>query len=127
METALERANYVVEESVKSGTVKIAHDVVAMIAGLAAVEVAGVAGTAGNVGTDLLSKVGVKSMTKGVRVDIFEKDVKANVAIVIDYGFNIPKVSAKVQEKVKQSIETMTGLNVTDVNVKIAGVNLNVK
>lgn len=127
MERALEVNNYIVNEDVKFGNVKIADDVIAMIAGLAATEVPGVSGTAGNVGNDLLSKVGVKNLAKGVKVEINQNEVKANVAIVIEYGYNIPSISAKVQDKVKQAIESMSGLKVTDVNVKVAGVDLKVK
>ena len=127
MERSFEPSNYIVNESVKYGNVKIADEVIAMIAGLAASEVQGVSGTAGNVGNDLLSRVGVNNLHKGVKVEITGKDVKANVAIIVEYGYNIPTVSAKVQDKVKQSIESMTGLNVTDVNVRVAGVNLKAK
>lgn len=127
MERKLETSNYILDEDVKFGKIKIADDVIAMIAGLAATEVPGVSGTAGNVGNDLLKKVGVQNLAKGVKVEITDKDVKANVAIIIEYGYNIPTISAKVQDKVKQAVESMTGLNVTDVNVKVAGVDLKVK
>lgn len=127
MERKLETSNYILDEDVKFGKIKIADDVIAMIAGLAATEVPGVSGTAGNVGNDLLKRVGVQNLAKGVKVEITDKDVKANVAIIIEYGYNIPTISAKVQDKVKQAVESMTGLNVTDVNVKVAGVDLKVK
>ena len=116
--------NYVLREDVDFGTVKIADDVVAMIAGIAATEVEGVHGMAGNVGRDLLSKVGIRNLNKGVKVFVDTNRVKADLAIVIDYGYSIPTVSQKVQEKVKSTIESMTGLCVTDVNVRIAGVNV---
>lgn len=125
MEKTLEKFNYIVKENVNCGTVKIANDVVANIAGLAASEVEGVFGTAGNVSNEILSSLGIRNMTKGVKVEVTDKDVKVDIAIIVEYGNNIPKVSAKVQEKVKQAIETMTGLNVTDINVRIAGVNIN--
>ena len=124
MEKKIETSNYVMKEDVSYGTVKIANDVVAMIAALAACEIEGVNSMAGNVGNNLLSKVGIKNTSKGVRVFVEGMKVRADVAIVIDYGYSIPLVSSKVQDKVAQAIETMTGLTVTDVNVKIAGVNL---
>ncbi len=119
-----ESSNYVLEENVNFGTVKIADDVVAMIAHLAASEVEGIHGMAGNAGTDLLSKVGFRNLAKGVKVDINGDKVRADVAVVVDYGYSIPTVSQQAQEKVKQTIESMTGLTVTDVNIRVAGVNV---
>ena len=115
------------EEDINLGTVKIADDVVAMIAGLACMEVKGVSAMAGNVGNELLDRVGVKSLTKGVKVYVTGKKVKTDVALLVEYGYNIPAVSQKVQDKVKSAIENMTGLEVTDVNVRIAGVNVQSK
>jgi len=124
MEKTLEASNYIMDEEVKFGNVKIADDVIAMIAGLAATEVPGVAAMAGNVGNNLLSRVGINNLIKGSRIAVTGRSVKVDVAIIVEYGYNIPSISGKVQDKVKQSVETMTGLNVTDVNVKIAGVDL---
>ena len=112
------------QEDETFGTVKIADDVVAMIAALAAMEVDGVAAMNGNVAKELLSKVGVKGLAKGVRVDIFDKKVKAELAIVMEYGFNIPATCQRVQNKVKSAIENMTGLEVTDVNIRIADIHM---
>ena len=123
----MENNNYVLEEDINLGTVKIADDVVAMIAGLACMEVEGVGAMAGNVGNELLDKVGVKSLTKGVKVYVTGKKVKTDVALLVEYGYNIPAVSQKVQDRVKSAIENMTGLEVTDVNVRIAGVNVQSK
>ena len=106
------------------GTVKIADDVVAMIAALAATEVDGVAAMNGNVAKELLSKVGVKGLAKGVKVDIFNQKVKVALAVIMEYGFNIPATCQSVQNKVKNAIENMTGLEVTDVNIRIAGINM---
>ena len=124
MEKTKEHESYAVKKDVDFGSVRIADEVIAMIAGLAATEVDGVSAMAGNIGTDLLSKVGVKNLAKGVRIDVSGKEVKAVVAIVVAYGYNIPSVSSKVQEKVKQAIESMTCLNVTDVDVKVAGIDV---
>ena len=106
------------------GTVKIADDVVAMIASLAATEVEGVSSMVGNITNELMSKVGVKNLTKGVKVEVFEKEVRCDIAVTLEYGYNIPATCQKVQEKVKSAIENMTGLTVTDVNIRIAGVNM---
>ena len=112
------------QENETFGTVKIADDVVAMIAALAATEVDGVAAMNGNVAKELLSKVGVKGLAKGVKVDISNQKVKVELAVVMEYGFNIPTTCQSVQNKVKNAIENMTGLEVTDVNIRIAGINM---
>ncbi|MDO4303938.1 MAG: Asp23/Gls24 family envelope stress response protein [Bacillota bacterium] len=124
MEKTFEQNTYVLQEDEDLGTVKIADDVVAMIAGLAATEVKGVAAMAGNISNELLNKMGVKNLAKGVKVEVIGKRVKAELALIIEYGYNIPAVSQKVQEKVKTTIESMTGLEVSDVDVRIAGVNM---
>lgn len=124
MEKTYEQNTYTLQEDENLGTVKIADDVVAMIAGLAATEVEGVSAMAGNISNELLSKMGVKNLAKGVKVEVLGKRVKTELALIIEYGYNIPVVSQKVQEKVKSTIETMTGLEVSDVDVRIAGVNM---
>lgn len=124
MSKELERQSLELREDDSMGSVKIADDVVAMIAGLAATEVEGVAAMAGNISNDLLSKMGVKNLAKGVKVEVLGKRVKAELALVIEYGYNIPVVSQKVQGKVKTTVENMTGLEVSDVDVRIAGVNM---
>ncbi len=116
--------NIVLNEESKIGSVQIADDVVAMIASLAATEVEGVSAMVGNITNELMSKVGMKKLTKGVKVDILENVVTVDLAVVLEYGFNIPKTCQKVQDKVKTAIETMTGLTVSDVNIRIAGVNM---
>lgn len=122
MERKVESLSYTLKQESEIGDVKIANDVVAMIAGIAATEVPGVSAMVGNVGNNILAKIGYKNLTKGVRVDINNGKVKLDLAIVVEYGNNIPAVSSKVQEKVKSTVESMTGLNATDVNVRIAGV-----
>ena len=79
---------------------------------------------AGNITNELVSKLGMKNLSKGVRVEVLDGIVEVEVALNIAYGFAIPDVSAKVQEKVKTAIETMTGLNVALVNVRIASVDM---
>lgn len=124
MEKSVERNTYVLQENDDLGTVKIADDVVAVIAGLAATEVKGVEAMAGNISNELMSKMGVKKLSKGVKVEVLDKRVKADLNLIVEYGYNIPAISQKVQEKVKSTIENMTGLEVTDVNIRIAGVNM---
>ena len=124
MEKTLEQNTYVLQEDDDFGTVKIADDVVASIAGIAATEVEGVVSIAGNIGNELKSKMGVKNLAKGVKVEVIGKSVKADIALIVEYGYSIPAISQKVQEKVKSTIENMTGLTVTDVNIRIAGVNM---
>ena len=105
------------------GTVKIADDVVATIAALAATEIEGVSTMGGNITNELMNKVGVKNPGKGVKVEIIGKRVQVDLAVIVDYGYNIPATGQKIQLKVKQAIESMTGLNVTDVNLRITGVD----
>lgn len=124
MEKTLEQNTYVLQEDDDFGTVKIADDVVASIAGIAATEVEGVVSMASNIGNELKSKMGVKNLAKGVKVEVIGKSVKADIALIVEYGYSIPAISQKVQEKVKSTIENMTGLTVTDVNIRIAGVNM---
>ena len=106
------------------GEVHVADEVVAIIAGLAATEVEGVASMAGNITNELVSKLGMKNLSKRVKVEVAEKTVSVEVALNISYGYSIPEVSEKVQEKVKSAIETMTGLSVAIVNVRIATVDM---
>ncbi len=124
MEKTAEQNTYVLQEDDGIGVVKIADDVVAIIAGLAATEVEGVVSMAGNITNELMSKMGVKKLSKGVKVEVSGQNVKIDLALVLQYGYNIPAISQKVQQKVKSTVENMTGLNATDVNVRIAGVEM---
>ena len=108
----------------KLGEVKIADEVVAIIAGLAATEVECVSSMAGNITNELVSKLGMKNLSKGIRVEVAEGVVKVAVALNIAYGYAIPQVSSNVQERVKNAIENMTGLEVSGVNVRIASVDM---
>ena len=119
-----ERGTYTIKMDANLGEVKIADEVVAIIAGLAAMEVDGVASMAGNATKELISKLGMKSLSKGVRVDVLEGIVTVMMALNLKYGYNIKSTTAKVQEKVKAAIENMTGLEVADVNIRIAGVEI---
>ena len=106
------------------GDVRVADEVVAIIAGLATTEVEGVISMAGNITNEIVSKLGMKNLSKGILVEVMENEVKVDVAINISYGYSIPEVSSKVQDKVKTAIENMTGLNVAVVNVRIASVDM---
>lgn len=117
-----ETENYIIQEKNQFGDVRIANDVIAIIAGLAATEVKGVAKMSGNITKELISKLGMKNLSKGVTVVVTPKSVTVNLAIELLYGYNVAEVSGKVQDKVKSAIETMTGLTVEEVNIRIAGV-----
>lgn len=115
---------YNIEESNSLGKVQIADDVVAIIAGLAAGEVEGVYRLTGNLTNELASRLGKKNPAKGVKVELLPGQVKVDIAIEVLYEYSIPSVSSQVQDKVKQAIETMTGLSVEEVNIRIAGVRV---
>ena len=119
-----ERTVYTIKMNDDQGDVVIVDEVIAVVAGLAAVEIDGVASMAGNATKELISKLGKKLLSKGVKVDVLEGVVSIAVAINIKYGYNIMDVSKKVQDKVKFTVENMTGLTVADVNVRIAGVEI---
>ena len=118
------RSTHTLYEKEKIGQVQIADEVVAIIAGLAATEVEGVASMAGNITNELVGRLGMKNLSKGVKVEITEDHVSVDLALNIRFGCSIPKVCEKVQEKVRGAIENMTGLTVLDVNIRIAGVNM---
>ena len=118
------KSSYQINEQGVLGEVKIADDVIAVIAGIAATEVTGVARMCGNITNELVSKLGVKNLSKGVKITVLEGVVTVDLTLNIEFGKNILEVSKKVQDKVKSSIENMTGLEVADVNIRIAGVDM---
>lgn len=122
LDMAEKRTTYKLQDVGGIGEVKIADEVVTVIAGLAATEVDGVASMGGNITNELVSKLGVKNLSKGVKVTVLEGVVTVDLTLNIEFGKNILEVSKKVQDKVKSSIENMTGLEVADVNIRIAGV-----
>ena len=105
-----EKNTYTIKTDENLGEVKIADEVVAIIAGLAAME--------------LISKLGMKSLSKGVKVDVLDGIVTVSLALNLNYGYSIKEITSKVQEKVKTAIENMTGLEVADVNIRVAGVEI---
>lgn len=112
------------EEVKEENGIKIADDVVAVIAGVAVSEVPGVYSMAGSFAggiTEVLS--GKKNMTKGIKVEVGEKETKVDVNIIVEYGTRIPDVAFEIQNRVKKAVETMTGLKVIEVNVHVQGVN----
>lgn len=118
------RNTYRIHENGKVGEVQIADEVVAAIAALAASEVKGVATSPGNTTNELAGKLGRKNISKGVKVLVNPDAVSVDMALTLDYGFGIPETAKQVQEKVKLAIENMTGLQVKEVNIRIAGVNV---
>ena len=119
-----ERNTYTRQNDASLGEVKIADEVVAIIAALAATEVEGVASMAGNITNEVIGKLGIKNLSKGVKVDVLEGVVTVSLALNLKYNYNIMDVTGKVQEKVKNAVENMTGLEVADVNIKVAGVEM---
>ncbi len=108
--------------------IRIADDVVAVIAGVAVSEVAGVAEMAGGFAggiTEVLS--GKKNLAKGIKVEVGDKETKIDVNIIVEYGVRIPDVAFEIQNRVKKAVESMTGLKVVEVNVHVQGVNTEAK
>ncbi len=122
MEQKLERTTHVVYEKDDNGQVVIADEVVAVIAGIAATETEGVDSMNGGWSGEIISRMGIRDLGKGVSISIEEGHVSVDLSLNVKYGYSIPEVSKNVQDKVAQAIESMTGLNVLDVNIKISGV-----
>ncbi|MBU5437550.1 Asp23/Gls24 family envelope stress response protein [Tissierella sp. MSJ-40] len=112
------------DDKIEYGTVKIANEVVAIIAGLAATEVSGVAGMSGGITGGITEMLGMKNLSKGVKVEVGDKEAAIDIFIIVEYGSKISEVGQEVQQNVKTTVETMTGLNVVEVNVNIQGVNI---
>lgn len=106
------------------GTIQIAPEVIEVIAGLAAVEVPGVAGMSGGFAGGIAELLGRKNLSKGVKVEVGQKEAAVDVSIIVEYGRKIPEVATDIQNNVKHAIESMTGLDVVEVNVHVHGVHL---
>ena len=104
------------------GTIHIADEVVSIIAGLAATEVEGVAGMSGGIAGGIAEILGRKNFSKGVKVEVGEKEAAIDLYIIVKYGVRIPDIALNVQESVKAAIENMTGLSTVEVNVHVQGV-----
>ena len=105
------------------GSVRIGDEVVSMMAGIAALEIPGIAGMSGGIAGGIAELLGRKNLSKGVKVEVGEKEARVDLYIIIKYGERIPDVAIAVQENVKKQIETMTGLSVIEVNVHVQGVD----
>lgn len=116
------RMTHTIHDDGKIAEVQIADDVVAIIAGLAATEVEGVASMYGNITNELVAKLGMKNLAKGVKAVLENDEVTVDLALNVKFGYSIKEVSVKVQEKVKSAIENMTGLTVNLVNIRIANI-----
>lgn len=114
--------NIQIERNNSFGDVVIADEVLAIIAGIAATEVEGVHSMDGGWSGDFISKLGIKDLARGVKVQVREGEVKLDLSLNMEYGYAIPKVSDLVQDKVSASINNMTGLTVSEVNIRISGV-----
>ena len=106
------------------GDVKIGNDVIAAVAGLAATEVEGVAKMASGLTNEIIGRLGMKNQRAGVEIRIEENRINADLSIVIQYGYSIPKTAKAVQERVKNAVDSMIGLPVERVNVHIVGVDI---
>jgi uncharacterized alkaline shock family protein YloU len=106
------------------GQIKISDEVVGTIAGIAAMEVPGVAGMSGGIAGGIGEMLGRKNFSKGVKVQVGDVDTAIDLFIVVDYGAKIPEVAWNVQEVVKREVEAMTGLEVSEVNINVQGVNI---
>ena len=122
MEQNEERATHVVYEKDEHGQIVIADEVVAIIAGIAATEVKGVDSMYGGWSGEIISRMGIRDLSKGVSITIEDGHVSVKLSLIVKYGYSIPDVSRNVQDKVASAIESMTGLSVLDVNIRIAGV-----
>lgn len=107
------------------GSIRIADEVVGIIAGMAAMEIPGVAGMSGGLVGGFAEMLGKKNLSKGVKVEVGEKEAAVDLYIIVEYGIRIPDVALRVQENVKKAIESMTGLDVVEVNVHVQGVGFN--
>ena len=116
------KSTYTAEDNV--GRVQISDQVVSIISGIAATEVEGVASLVGNVTNELVSRMGIKNLSKGVKTHMDGVTVSVEVTLNLIYGYNVPDVCVKVQERVTSSIETMTGLKAKAVNVRVADITV---
>ena len=119
------RTMFTIREDEQNGSVKVSEEVLAIIAGLAATEVKGVSSMAGGFKVDTIARLGLKNLRAGVSVTVEENHITAiDLALNINYGFSIVDVSRAVQERVKNAVESMTGLEVSQVNVRVADVSM---
>ncbi|BAL82918.1 hypothetical protein SELR_12100 [Selenomonas ruminantium subsp. lactilytica TAM6421] len=118
----MDQAKEMVKKDNSLGSIRIADEVVSIIAGLAATEVEGIAGMSGGIAGGIAEMLGRKNFAKGVKVEVGEKEAAVDLYIIVKYGVRIPDVALAAQENVKQAIENMTGLSVVEVNIHVQGV-----
>lgn len=118
----MDASEVVREEQTGLGAIRIADDVVKVIAGLAAIEIKGVAGMSGGLAGGIAELLGKKNLSKGIKVEVGEKEAAIDIYVIIDYGIRIPDVATNIQSSVKNAVERMTGLVVVEVNVNVQGV-----
>lgn len=107
-----------------NGNIKISDDVIATIATIAVSEVDGVHSMGGTFAGDIVEKFSKKSLTKGVKSTVENEEVALDLNVILKYGVRIPEIAWNIQENVKKSVESMTGLTVSKVNVRIVGVEV---
>lgn len=113
-----------INDLMEHGSVRISNEVIAIISGVATTEIDGVVGMSGSLTGELTEMLGMKNLSKGVKVVLGDRDTSIDIFIIVEYGVNISEVGKDVQENVKKSVETMTGLNVIEVNVNVQGVDI---
>lgn len=120
----MDRKDSVVQETRSElGSIRIADEVVAVIAGLAATEIEGVAGMSGGLAGGIAEMLGRKNLSRGVKVEVGERESAVDLYVIVEFGVRIPDVALRIQENVKRAIESMTGLAVVEINVHIQGVS----
>ncbi|WP_196601186.1 Asp23/Gls24 family envelope stress response protein [Pectinatus frisingensis] len=118
MDTATDKKT----KSTALGSIRIADEVVSIIAGLAATEIEGIAGMSDGLVDGIAEMLGRKNFSKGVKVEVGEQEAAVDLYLIVKYGVRIPDIALNVQENVKKAIETMTGLHVVEVNIHVQGV-----
>ena len=111
-----------VSRSDELGNIHISEEVLAAITAAAALDVEGVSGLAANLGSDIAELLGKKNLAKGVHVRMEDDKVKVELSVLMGYGHTIPEIGRAIQDGVKSAIESMTGLEVSVVNVSVAGI-----
>lgn len=127
-EDEMERRILKINDQHEGGTVNIADEVIAVIAGMAAAEVEGVVGMVGKLHGELVELLGMKNLGKGIKVRVNEaEEITLDLAVIIEADVSVQEVTARIQQKVKSTVENMTGLTVAAVNIKVSGVEVKAK
>lgn len=119
----MEKDEIIGQLQAEENSVRIADEVVSVIAGIAAMEVEGIAGMSGGLVSGMAEMLGKKNLAKGVRVQVGERECAIDLSVIVDYGVRIPEVAQRVQENVKQAVESMTGLDAVEINIHIQGIS----